>query len=161
MINREEVGGSHGQICQPRLYSAQSTDCRRFRRAGKFFGQVTRERAKARVVVHRIIAVDDYVWAHVNFLNLFNDDPDDTGIAGVDIYKMDADGRRSSIGTPCSSSATRKTRRRWSRRTFPAPIQTECSEKELEMSDALGVLMERNCSKSSGRGICTTRGRDS
>ena len=60
---------------------------------GKFFGQVTRERAKARVVVHRIIAVDDYVWAHVNFLNLFNDDPDDTGIAGVDIYKMDADGK--------------------------------------------------------------------
>jgi predicted SnoaL-like aldol condensation-catalyzing enzyme len=32
------------------------------------------------------------VWAHVNFLNLFNDDPNDTGIAGVDIYKMDADG---------------------------------------------------------------------
>jgi predicted SnoaL-like aldol condensation-catalyzing enzyme len=60
---------------------------------GKFFGQVTRERAKARVVVHRIIAVDDYVWAHVNFLNLFNDDPDDTGIAGVDIYKMNADGK--------------------------------------------------------------------
>ena len=60
---------------------------------GKFFGQVTRERAKARVVVHRIIAVDDYVWAHVNFLNLFNDDPDDTGIAGVDIYKMDAEGK--------------------------------------------------------------------
>jgi len=26
-------------------------------------------------------------------LNLFNDDPQDTGIAGVDIYKMDADGR--------------------------------------------------------------------
>jgi predicted SnoaL-like aldol condensation-catalyzing enzyme len=60
---------------------------------GKYFGQVTRERAKARVVVHRIIAVGDYVWAHVNFLNLFNDDPEDTGIAGVDIYRMDADGR--------------------------------------------------------------------
>src|SRR5580693_9382233 len=60
---------------------------------GKFFGQVTRERAKARVVVHRIIAVGDYVWAHVNFLNLFNDDPNDTGLAGVDIYKMDADGK--------------------------------------------------------------------
>jgi hypothetical protein len=28
----------------------------------------------------------------VNFLNLFNDDPQDTGIAGVDIYKMDPDG---------------------------------------------------------------------
>ena len=60
---------------------------------GKFFGQVTRERARARVVVHRIIAAGDYVWAHVNFLNLVNDDPDDTGIAGVDIYKMDAEGR--------------------------------------------------------------------
>jgi predicted SnoaL-like aldol condensation-catalyzing enzyme len=60
---------------------------------GTFFGQITRERARARVVVHKIIAVGDYVWAHVNFLNLFNDDPDDTGIAGVDIYKMDADGK--------------------------------------------------------------------
>lgn len=60
---------------------------------GKYFGRVTRERANARVVVHRIIAVGDYVWAHVNFLNLFNDDPDDTGVAGVDIYRMDADGK--------------------------------------------------------------------
>jgi predicted SnoaL-like aldol condensation-catalyzing enzyme len=60
---------------------------------GKYFGQVTRERAKARVVVHRIIAVGDYVWAHVNFLNLFNDDPEDTGVAGVDIYRIDADGK--------------------------------------------------------------------
>jgi predicted SnoaL-like aldol condensation-catalyzing enzyme len=60
---------------------------------GQFFGKVTRERARARVVVHRIIAVGDYVWAHVNFVNLFNDDQQDTGIAGVDIYKMDADGK--------------------------------------------------------------------
>jgi predicted SnoaL-like aldol condensation-catalyzing enzyme len=60
---------------------------------GKYFGQVTRERANARVVVHRITAVGDYVWAHVNFLNLLNDDPNDTGVAGVDIYKMDADGK--------------------------------------------------------------------
>src|SRR5882762_4097833 len=60
---------------------------------GQFFGQITRERAQARVVVHKIIAVGDYVWAHVNFLNLFNDDPEDTGIAGVDIYKMDVDGK--------------------------------------------------------------------
>jgi predicted SnoaL-like aldol condensation-catalyzing enzyme len=60
---------------------------------GKFFGKITSERTEARVVVHRIIAVGDYVWAHVNFLNLFTDDRDDTGIAGVDIYKMDADGK--------------------------------------------------------------------
>ena len=61
---------------------------------GKFFGQITRERARARVVVHRFIAAGDYLWVHVNFLNLFNDDPDDTGIAGVDIWKLDdADGK--------------------------------------------------------------------
>ena len=60
---------------------------------GQFFGKITRDRAKARVVVHKIIAVGDWVWAHVNFLNLFNDDPADTGIAGVDIYKMDANGK--------------------------------------------------------------------
>ena len=60
---------------------------------GQYFGKVTRERAHARVVVHKIIAVGDYVWAHVNFLNLFNDDPADRGVAGVDIYKMDADGK--------------------------------------------------------------------
>ena len=59
----------------------------------QFFGQVVKERAGARVVVHRIIAVRDYVWAHVNFLNLFNDDPQDSGVAAVDLYKMDADGK--------------------------------------------------------------------
>ena len=32
---------------------------------GKYFGQVTGERVNARVVVYRIIAVGDYVWAHV------------------------------------------------------------------------------------------------
>jgi predicted SnoaL-like aldol condensation-catalyzing enzyme len=60
---------------------------------GQFFAKITHERARARVVVHRIIAVGDYVWAHVNFLNLFNDDPQDTGIAGVDIYRMNDDGK--------------------------------------------------------------------
>ena len=78
---------------------------------GRFFAKVTGERARARVVVHRIIAVGDYVWAHVNFLNLFNDDPDDTGIAGVDIYRMDAEGKAVEhwdtlqlVGTPENSA---------------------------------------------------------
>src|ERR1700732_2914860 len=69
---------------------------------GTFFAQITRERARARVVVHRIIAVGDYVWAHVNFLNLFNDDPDRR-------RRYLQDGRRtarqSNIGTPCRSLA--------------------------------------------------------
>ena len=78
---------------------------------GRFFAKVTGERARARVVVHRIIAVGDYVWAHVNFLNLFNDDPNNTGIAGVDIYRMDAEGKAVEhwdtlqlVGTPQNSA---------------------------------------------------------
>ena len=78
---------------------------------GQFFGTVTREHALARVVVHRIIAVGDYVWVHLNFLNLFSDDPDDTGIAGVDIYRMDAEGKAVEhwdtlqlVGTPQNSA---------------------------------------------------------
>jgi predicted SnoaL-like aldol condensation-catalyzing enzyme len=78
---------------------------------GRFFAKITRERPRARVVVHQIIAVGDYVWAHLNFLNLFNDDPDDTGIAGVDIYRMDAEGKAVEhwdtlqlVGTPQNSA---------------------------------------------------------
>lgn len=59
---------------------------------GQAFARIGRERARARVVVHRIAAIGDYVFAHVNFLNLYTDDPQDTGIAGVDIYRMNADG---------------------------------------------------------------------
>jgi predicted SnoaL-like aldol condensation-catalyzing enzyme len=60
---------------------------------GKYFAGVKAKHPSAHVVVHRIIAVDDYVFAHVNFVNLLSDDPKDTGIAGVDIYKMNADGK--------------------------------------------------------------------
>jgi len=47
----------------------------------------------------------------MNFLNLFNDDPQDTGIAGVDIFRMDADGKAIEhwdvlqvVGTPKSAA---------------------------------------------------------
>ncbi len=60
---------------------------------GQYFGQVTRKHERARVVVHKIIAVGDYVFAHVNFRNLLTNDPGDTGIAGVDIYRFDDDGK--------------------------------------------------------------------
>ena len=60
---------------------------------GKYFAGVKASHPSAHVVVHRIIAVGDYVFAHVNFINLLTDDPNDTGVAGVDIYKMNAEGR--------------------------------------------------------------------
>jgi hypothetical protein len=113
---------------------------------GKFFGQVTRERAKVRVVVvHRIIAVDDYVWAHVNILNLFNDNPDDTGIAAVDIYKMNA--RRQRNRTLGHLAVRRQPEK------LGANDRAEHSARQpernvlrgtSEMSKALADLMERN-----------------
>ena len=60
---------------------------------GKYFAGVKAAHPSAHVVVHRIIAVGDYVFAHVNFFNLLTDDPNDTGVAGVDIYKMNAEGK--------------------------------------------------------------------
>ena len=60
---------------------------------GEYFAGVKAAHPSASVVVHRIIAVSDYVFAHVNFVNLLTDDPNDRGVAGVDIYRMDADGR--------------------------------------------------------------------
>jgi len=60
---------------------------------GKYFASVKAAHPSAHVVVHRIIGVGDYVFAHVNFINLLTDDPNDTGVAGVDIYKMSAEGK--------------------------------------------------------------------
>ncbi len=60
---------------------------------GKYFSGVKTAHPSAHVVVHRIIAVGDYVFAHVKFVNLLTDDPDDSGVAGVDIYKMNAEGK--------------------------------------------------------------------
>jgi predicted SnoaL-like aldol condensation-catalyzing enzyme len=60
---------------------------------GRFFDAMAKDRANLRIVIHRIVAVDDYVWAHVHFINLLNDDPQDHGVAGVDILKMDAQGK--------------------------------------------------------------------
>ena len=60
---------------------------------GEFFGRAVKDRPKLHVKVHKIIAIGDYVWAHVNFVNLYSDDPNDRGIAGVDVFRMDSDGR--------------------------------------------------------------------
>ncbi len=92
MINQKKSEEGTAQYLSPKYVQHNPLIPDGAEALGNFFGKITRERARARVVVHRIIAVGDYVWAHVNFLNLFNDDPQDTGIAGVDIYKMDADG---------------------------------------------------------------------
>ena len=60
---------------------------------GDFFGQVISAHKNLHVVVHKVVASGDHVFAHVNFVNIYSDDPNDRGIAGVDIYRFDADGK--------------------------------------------------------------------
>lgn len=60
---------------------------------GSFFDQVVKTRPHFRVVVHRIIGVGNHVWAHVNFINLYSDDKNDLGIAGVDVYQLNDEGK--------------------------------------------------------------------
>lgn len=43
--------------------------------------------------MHHIIAAGQYVWAHLTFFNLLDYNPEDTGIVGIDIFRMDAEGR--------------------------------------------------------------------
>ncbi|MEL6646503.1 MAG: nuclear transport factor 2 family protein [Pseudomonadota bacterium] len=43
--------------------------------------------------VHRVIVVGNSAMAHVNFRNLDNDDPNDMGMAAVDIYLFDSEGK--------------------------------------------------------------------
>lgn len=57
------------------------------------FGAVTARHQNARVTPVRIIAVGDWVFAHVHFVNLNNDDPDDRGTAGVDILRFNDEGK--------------------------------------------------------------------
>ena len=60
---------------------------------GRFFGENVKVHNKLHVEVYKVIASGDYAFAHVNFVNLFNEDPNDRGIAGVDIYRFSEDGR--------------------------------------------------------------------
>jgi predicted SnoaL-like aldol condensation-catalyzing enzyme len=78
---------------------------------GNYFAGVKQAHPSAHVVVHRVIASGDWVYAHVNFVNLLTDDPNDTGIAGVDIYKFNAEGKvlehwdtLQLVGTPKNSA---------------------------------------------------------
>ncbi len=46
-----------------------------------------------KIDVHKVIVVGDSAMAHVNFRNLDNDDPDDMGMAAVDMYLFDSEGK--------------------------------------------------------------------
>ena len=95
---------------------------------GKYFAGVKAAHPNAHVVVHRIIAVGDYVFAHVNFVNLLTDDQNDAGVAGVDIYRMNANGNAVEHWDALQLVGNPQIRPLGSASTSPAPIRTECSE---------------------------------
>lgn len=93
MINKKKAGEAVAKFLVPKYIQHNPLVPDGAAGLATFFDKMAKDRANLRIVVHRIIAIDDYVWAHVNFVNLFNDNPQDRGIAGVDIFKMDADGK--------------------------------------------------------------------
>ena len=60
---------------------------------GQAFGYIGQAHPTSRVEIHRVIAAGDYVWSHVVFYNLKNDDAEDKGTAGVDILKFNEEGK--------------------------------------------------------------------
>ncbi|WP_407402316.1 hypothetical protein [Chryseobacterium sp.] len=45
------------------------------------------------VEVYQIIAIDNYVWVHVKFKNFYSNNVADLGVAGVDIFKFNEEGK--------------------------------------------------------------------
>ena len=93
MINQKKVEPAVAKFFAPKYIQHNPLVPDGSAELASFFNKMAENRANLRIVIHRIVAIDDYVWAHVHFINLFNDDPQDRGIAGVDIFKMDADGK--------------------------------------------------------------------
>jgi predicted SnoaL-like aldol condensation-catalyzing enzyme len=93
MINKKEARQAVAEFFAPKYIQHNPLVPDGAAELPRFFDKIAKDRANLRIVIHRIVAIDDYVWAHVHFLNLFNDNPQDRGIAGVDIFKMDADGK--------------------------------------------------------------------
>ena len=93
MINQKQPVEATQKFLRPDYIQHNPLIATGARALGEFFAAVVQSRPHFRVDVHRIIATGDYVWAHVNFLNLYNDEPQDRGIAGVDIYRFDGEGK--------------------------------------------------------------------
>ena len=93
MINENKAVEGTAKFLTPGYIQHNPLIADRSAALGKYFAGVKAAHPGAHVVVHRIIAVGDYVFAHVNFVNLLTDDPNDSGVAGVDIYKMNAEGK--------------------------------------------------------------------
>jgi predicted SnoaL-like aldol condensation-catalyzing enzyme len=93
MINENKAVEGTAKFLTPRYVQHNPLIADGSAALGKYFAGVKAAHPRAHVVVHRIIGVGDYVFAHVNFINLLTDDPNDLGVAGVDIYKMNAKGK--------------------------------------------------------------------
>ena len=93
MINQRRPGEAVAKYLDPGYIQHDPLVATGAKGLSDFFDKILKERPLARWVPLRIIAVNDHVWVHSNFRNIFNDEPHDTGIVGADIFKMDDNGR--------------------------------------------------------------------
>ena len=93
MINKNQPAAAVQKYCRPDYIQHNPLIPTSAKSLGDFFGQVISAHKYLHVVVYKVVASGDYVFAHVNFVNIYSDDPDDRGIAGVDMYRFDANGK--------------------------------------------------------------------
>jgi len=93
MITKKQAGAAAEKYLRPDYIQHNPLIPTSAKSLGEFFGETIKVHNKLHVEIYRVIAGGDYVFAHVNFVNLFNEDPNDRGIAGVDIYRFDENGK--------------------------------------------------------------------
>jgi predicted SnoaL-like aldol condensation-catalyzing enzyme len=93
MINKNQPAVAVQKYCRPDYIQHNPLIPTSAKSLGDFFGQVISAHKYLHVVVYKVVASGDYVFAHVNFVNIYSDDPDDRGIAAVDMYRFDANGK--------------------------------------------------------------------
>src|SRR5712675_96254 len=93
MITQRKATDAVEKFLTPRYIQHNPTLPTTAKALGEAFTQFAATHPKLRVEVYRIIAAGDFVWAHVNFINIFSNEANDRGIAGVDIYRFDDEGK--------------------------------------------------------------------
>jgi|SRR5581483_1720600 len=81
MINKKQAVQASQKYLVPEYIQHNPVIPTTAKALGEFFNGIVGARKNLCVMAHRIITSGDWVWAHVNFINLYNDDPNDMGIA--------------------------------------------------------------------------------
>ena len=70
MINKKEAEQAVAKFFAPKYIQHNPLVPDGAAEVASFFDKIGKDRANLRIVIHRIVAIDDYVWTHVHFINV-------------------------------------------------------------------------------------------